>query len=269
LITQDTRVPANIRHPDSLFSTVWDLLQLVLLLMVCYYVPLRTGFDVSVALWSYEFWQDAFIDIYFICDIMIQFRSAYWDRAGVLIVDRRLIRNKYLTGWFTIDFVCVLPLGYIGYFFQGADEGSSSFRAVKSLRLLRMGKMMRLAKVYKMIQKYDSIAELKPLIAVFGLIFLVLLASHLLASFWFLIGVSDQIMLPESGGGEATILKGWVNQKAEEDDWWGELGRNASLTTRYVTSMYGIFNALENGTHRAEQHTTPLLSICDGIFFPS
>jgi hypothetical protein len=110
-----------------------------------------------------------------------------------------------------------------------------------------MGKMMRLAKVYKMVQKYDSIAELKPLIAIFGLLFLVLLASHLLASFWFLIGVEDQIMVRQAGVGEPTVLKGWVNQKAEEDDWWGELGRNATLSTRYVTSMYGIFNALENG----------------------
>eukprot|EP01043_Picozoa_sp_COSAG02_P020973 COSAG02_NODE_1052_length_14953_cov_6.064023_2_plen_907_part_00 len=249
---QEIPVPQFIRHPDSWFSMMWDLLQLVMLLMVCYYVPLRTGFDLSVVLWSYEFWQDAFIDVYFILDIIIQFRSAYWDSSGVLVVDTRPIRNKYLSGWFAIDFVCVLPLGYIGYFIGDGGEGSASFRAVKSLRLLRMGKMMRLAKVYKMVQKYDSIAELKPLIAIFGLIFLVMLASHLLACFWFLIGVEDQIMERQAGAG-VTVLKGWVNQKAEEDDWWGELGRNATLSTRYVTSMYGIFNALENGFTDSEK----------------
>ena len=36
-------------------------------------------------------------------------------------------------------------------------------------------------------------------------------------------------------------------------DRWGELGRNASLNTRYVTSMYGIFNALENGFTDSEK----------------
>ena len=202
---REVLIPHNIRHPDSLFSIIWDALQLVLLLMVCYYVPLRTGFDVPVQLWSRDFWQDALIDVYFVLDIIIQFRTAYWDGSGVLVVDTRAITVKYLTGWFPIDFVCVLPLGYIEYF-TAADGGNSSFRAVKSLRLLRMGKMMRIAKVYKMIQKYDSIAEMKPLISILALVFLVLLASHLLASFWFMIGVQDQIMVSEGGGAKPTVL---------------------------------------------------------------
>ena len=124
----------------------------------------------------------------------------------MLVVDARAITVKYLTGWFAIDFVCVLPLGYIEYFTAGDGAGTSSFRAVKSLRLLRMGKMMRIAKVYKMIQKYDSIAEMKPLISILALVFLVLLASHLLASFWFMIGVEDQIMVSEAGGAKQTVL---------------------------------------------------------------
>jgi CRP-like cAMP-binding protein len=260
---EEVPVPKTIRDPDSLFSGIWDLLQLIMLLLVCYYVPLRTGFSITVELWSYEFWQDAVIDVYFIIDIIIQFRTAYWTRSGVLEVDTTKIRNNYLTGWFLIDFVCVLPLGYIGYFINDSADGDSSsngIRAVKSLRLLRMGKMMRLAKVYKMLQKYDSIAELKPLIAIFGLVFLVGLASHLLACFWFLIGVNDQIMVPEQGdeSTETTVLQGWVNQKANEDEWWGEKGENATLKTRYVTSMYGIFNALENGYTDDEK----LFAIC-------
>ena len=36
-------------------------------------------------------------------------------------------------------------------------------------------------------------------------------------------------------------------------DWWGVAGMNATLKTRYVTSMYGIFNALENGFTDSEK----------------
>ena len=60
---REVLIPHYIRHPDSLFSMIWDALQLMLLLMVCYYVPLRTGFDLPVQLWSYDFWQDAVIDV--------------------------------------------------------------------------------------------------------------------------------------------------------------------------------------------------------------
>jgi len=260
---EETHVPASIRHPDSLFSGIWDMLQLVMLLLVCFYVPLRVGFDISVELWSYEFWQDAVIDVYFIFDIIIQFRTAYWTRAGTLQVDTKKIRQNYFTGWFLIDFICVLPLGYVGYFVdaEGEEGTGTNFRALKSLRLLRMGKMMRLAKVYKMLQKYDSIAELKPLISIFGLVFLVALASHLLACFWFLIGINDQQMILQADPAEVptqTVLQGWVNQKASDDPWWGVLGQNATLRTRYVTSMYGIFNALENGFTDDEK----LFAIC-------
>ena len=255
----DVPIPKNIRDPDSWFSAFWDILQLLMLLLVCWYVPLRTGFDLDVELWSYGFWQDAVIDVYFVIDIIIQFRTAYWSRSGILITDTSKIRKHYLTGWFVIDFVCVLPLGYVGYFLDGGSNESGSFRAVKSLRLLRLGKMLRLAKVYKMLQKYDSIAELKPLIAIFGLVFLVALASHLLACFWFLIGVVDQEMVPELGDpASKTVLQGWVNQKEAEYDWWGKEGQNATLKTRYVTSMYGIFNALENGYTDDEK----LFAIC-------
>ena len=48
-------------------------------------------------------------------------------------------------------------------------------------------------------------------------------------------------------------LLGWVAQKSADIqseggiDWWGEGGKTAPFGTRYVTSMYGIFNGLENG----------------------
>jgi hypothetical protein len=273
---EDKVLPWHIRHPDSTFSTVWDLLQLVLLLLVCWYVPLRTGFDVQVELWTYEFWQDVVTDVYFILDLVCQFRSAYWSRSGVLVTDVRKIRRHYLHSWFLIDFLCVLPLGYVGYLMpddSGGGGGGSEqkLRAVKTLRLLRMGKMLRLAKVFKMLQKYDSVAELKPLISLLMLFFFVFLAAHLLACIWFLIGVGDQIMVLGTDGRvvgergsaaaeaacanlvapaelcEETVLYGWVSNMQQEHDWWGELGKNATLSTRYITSMYGVFNALENG----------------------
>ena len=98
-VNEEHAIPWHIRHPDSRFSLVWDILQLILLLTVCWYVPLRTGFAVEVDLWSYVFWQDAFTDCYFIIDLFIQFRSAYWKR-GVLIVEVEKIRSHYLRSVF-------------------------------------------------------------------------------------------------------------------------------------------------------------------------
>lgn len=260
-------LPWHMRHPDSTFSLVWDLMQLVMLVLVCWYVPLRSGFSVEVELWSYAFWQDFVIDLYFLIDLLLQFRTAYYGRSGALVTDSRKIRWHYLRRWFLIDFLCVLPVGYIGYFMSDGNSSGEKLRVVKTLRLLRLGKMLRLAKVFKMLQKYDNVAELKPLISLLTLFFFVFLAAHLLACVWFVIGVEDQIMMIGSDGRvigepgsaaveavctptqvcEHTMVHGWVSAKALEDEWWGRLGLNATLATRYITSMYGVFNALENG----------------------
>lgn len=70
-------LPRWIRNPDSNFSAVWDLAQVALLLYVAITVPLRAGFDLEVELASFSFFVDMLIDIYFITDICLNFRTAY------------------------------------------------------------------------------------------------------------------------------------------------------------------------------------------------
>jgi len=229
------------------------------LMSVCFYVPMRMGFDIEVELWTFEFFFDVFTDVYFIIDVFVNFRSAYVDEAkGVLVTDSKLIAKVYLRSWFLIDFFSCLPVGYIQYFEKKSEDGSqsSNMRLLKVLRLLRLGKMLRLGKFSRMLKKYDSIAELKPVLAVFTVMGMVCLAAHILTCIWFAIGTGNQIMLTETR--EELILKGWVNDLGGEV-WWGEqllsstgeqiraAGKDASIWTRYITSTYKIFNALENG----------------------
>ena len=256
-VGEELAVPTWIKHPNSRFSMAWDLMQIFLLIGVSWNVPIRTCFGTEVPLWSGAFWFDAFTDVYFIIDVGVNFRAAYYDDKGVLVSDAEQIAKMYLTGWFSIDFVSCLPVGYVQYFFGSGAEGGQQLRSLKALRLLRMGKMMRLAKIMRMLQKYEQFAELKPFIAVVTVIALVFLAAHLLACFWFLLGQEDQQVTSSSGIlVPGAVIYGWVNTKYVGDGtiddpagdlWWGPGGANATQNTKYVTSMYGIFNALENG----------------------
>ena len=75
-------------------------------------------------------------------------------------------------------------------------------RMLKSLRLLRLGKMMRLAKLYRTVKKYENFQFLKPFIGLATLLGMVVLAAHMLACFWFLIGSQNQVSVelnPETG----------------------------------------------------------------------
>eukprot|EP01048_Picozoa_sp_COSAG05_P020828 COSAG05_NODE_3659_length_1923_cov_563.266447_3_plen_119_part_00 len=83
--------PRGIREPNSKFSMVWDVLQIIFLLSVCYFVPIRACFSVEVELWSGEFWWDVIVDIYFIVDLVINFRTAIYNDKGVLVTDSALL----------------------------------------------------------------------------------------------------------------------------------------------------------------------------------
>ena len=60
------------------------------------------------------------IDVYFVADICLNFRTAIWLRDGTREVRPRKIAESYCRGWFSIDFVSTLPVSYQAYL--GDDE---------------------------------------------------------------------------------------------------------------------------------------------------
>jgi len=115
------------------------------------------------------------IDIYFVIDIVLNFRTAFYTKQGTREERPGRIARNYVGwpffgktwGWFTIDFVSTLPISYVQYFTP--DEGSAialldgslggertssgNTRALKALRLVRLSKMLRLARIKKILHK--------------------------------------------------------------------------------------------------------------------
>ena len=77
-----TQLPACTRDPESQFSSIWDLVSVFLLLYVSASVPLRAGFAVEVELWTLAFFFDMLVDIFFITDLCLNFRTAFYDKNG-------------------------------------------------------------------------------------------------------------------------------------------------------------------------------------------
>ena len=150
-------LPPYVRDPDSDFSAVWDLTSVALLLYVAIVIPLRACFDVVVVLWSFGFWFDAAVDVYFICDVGLNFRTSFFDTNGFREERPRKMAVHYMKGWFAIDFVSCLPFGYIGYFADdSSDSNAQDLKALKAFRLIRMTKLLRLARIKKILTKYGS-----------------------------------------------------------------------------------------------------------------
>jgi Ca2+-binding EF-hand superfamily protein/CRP-like cAMP-binding protein len=251
--TKEARAMKCFLRPESTTRTVWDLVQVGLLMYVLISVPLRIGFDVDVPFNSFGFWVDFLVDIYFLVDIVMNFRTAVYNIHGVLVINKKDIACSYMTGWFSIDVLSCLPITYIELAINGTEAvpnaNSKSIRMIKLLRLLRLAKLLRVARITRMMERYqERLRPIKDSLSGGILCFVIFIFSHLVACMWYYTGGIDE--WPE---GFAPQL-GWVSREypaCEVDDaeWSAALEvyeadalagscYEAGHATRYVTAAY-------------------------------
>ena len=78
------------------------------MILVAILVPIRVCFISTDPLgWVII---DYLFDGIFWIDLLLCFVTAYQDEHDKLIDEHKVIAHNYLTGWFLIDFVAVLPI---------------------------------------------------------------------------------------------------------------------------------------------------------------
>ena len=101
-------------------------------------VPYRIAFyDTDSLTWIII---DSFADLFFGLDIILNFYYAYFNFDEELIIDKRKIAKRYLTTWFFIDVVAIMPFNLI---FQTQRDYSSMARLARLPRLYRLVKMLK------------------------------------------------------------------------------------------------------------------------------
>lgn len=261
-VYESNPIPPGIRDPDSIFSAVWDVVQVMFLLYVSITVPYRACFEIEVTLFSLTWFWDTMIDLYFLTDMLLNFRTAYTDADGIRQVDPRKIAANYFKGWFVLDFISCIPVSHISMMSAQTSQAthgmseeatSDNMRALKAIRLLRMSKMLRLARIKRILQKYESLMAVQEYISVGFAIASIVFLAHFLSCLWYLVGLTNQTVLAgraiELGrpgvwqDPRATTVLSWVN----EQPWFEQNSTKlkAMVGTRYIASMYFVFNALD------------------------
>ena len=82
----ETRRKKYISHPLSRLRQIWDLYLVIWLLYVAVIVPIRIGFDYNPEYGDVEFSLDIMCDITFFSDMVYNFRTAFYDKQGLLQV---------------------------------------------------------------------------------------------------------------------------------------------------------------------------------------
>uniref|UniRef100_A0A3P9P799 Voltage-gated inwardly rectifying potassium channel KCNH2 n=1 Tax=Poecilia reticulata TaxID=8081 RepID=A0A3P9P799_POERE len=168
----------------SPFKAVWDWLILLLVIYTAILTPYSAAFllndheEVAKQNCGYSCSPlnvvDLIVDIMFIIDILINFRTTYVNSNDEVVSHPVRIAVHYFKGWFLIDMVAAIPFDLLIY--RNGEETTTLIGLLKTARLLRL---VRVARKLDRYSEYGA-AVLFLLMCTFALI------AHWLACIWYL-----------------------------------------------------------------------------------
>lgn len=180
-----------ISYPGSPRRNVWDLIGFVFILYDMIVIPLQpfapptTWFGVAMERIVLLFWT---------INVFASLQVGYVEK-GITVMSPLKIMKNYLSTWFWLDIVVLVPDWYFTIDGLTHDGGSNTpGNALKLLRMARLSKCLRLLRAAKLRTLMRSIKDQISseyagiCLQVCKMVFVLLLVNHYIASFWFAIG---------------------------------------------------------------------------------
>ena len=200
------------------------------------------------------FWWEFCIDIIFIFDIFLNFRTGYLDDRDELVLDPGKVAKNYITSWFPLDLISGIPFGVLDLGGVGALSFLrvlKSSRVLKSLRVLRFLKLTRLLKGTKILQRIDrdtldtiedfmADPSFRSVMRLMRITFAISYTTHLMACFWVLVGRLASMEDEENEGREQYKGNYAWRDPGGDTNWLMVQGWDHVHTTKkkYVRSIY-------------------------------
>ncbi|KAM9328449.1 voltage-gated delayed rectifier potassium channel KCNH8-like [Pholidichthys leucotaenia] len=209
------------------FKAGWDWLILLATFYVAITVPYNVCFtaveireDGGSAARNPPSVSDILVEILFIIDIVLNFRTTYVSTSGQVVYDARSICIHYVTSWLFVDLIAALPFDLLYAFNISVNFGVHLLKTVRLLRLLRL------------LQKLDRYSQYSAVVLTLLMSTFALLA-HWMACVWYFIGRSEI---------ESNSLTSW------DVGWLHELAKR--LGTPYflspLASLLGVSDSPQN-----------------------
>uniref|UniRef100_A0A3B3VAG5 Voltage-gated delayed rectifier potassium channel KCNH4 n=1 Tax=Poecilia latipinna TaxID=48699 RepID=A0A3B3VAG5_9TELE len=203
------------------FKAGWDWLILLATFYVAVTVPYNVCFtaveireDGVSAARNPPSVSDILVEILFIIDIVLNFRTTYVSTSGQVVYDSRSICIHYVTSWLFVDLIAALPFDLLYAFNISVNFGVHLLKTVRLLRLLRL------------LQKLDRYSQYSAVVLTLLMSTFALLA-HWMACVWYFIGRSEI-----ETNNPASWDIGWLHELAKR------LGTPYFLTP--LTSLLGV-----------------------------
>ncbi|XP_054451977.1 potassium voltage-gated channel subfamily H member 6-like [Anoplopoma fimbria] len=242
----------------SPFKAVWDWVILLLVIYTAIFTPYSATFllsdqeEAAMQTCGYSCSPlnvvDLIVDIMFIVDIIINFRTTYVNSNDEVVSQSSRIAVHYFKGWFLIDMVAAIPFDLLIY--RSGEEVTTTL-----IGLLKTARLLRLVRVARKLDRYSEYgaAVLFLLMCTFALI------AHWLACIWYAIGNVER---------SSSIGIGWLDNLGEQlgrpyND--SIIGSGPSIRDKYVTALYFTFSSLTSvgfGNVSPNTNSEKIFSIC-------
>uniref|UniRef100_A0A1A8MGF8 Voltage-gated delayed rectifier potassium channel KCNH4 n=1 Tax=Nothobranchius pienaari TaxID=704102 RepID=A0A1A8MGF8_9TELE len=186
------------------FKAGWDWLILLATFYVAITVPYNVCFtameireDGGTAARNPPSVSDILVEILFIIDIVLNFRTTYVSTSGQVVYDPRSICIHYVTSWLFVDLIAALPFDLLYAFNISVNFGVHLLKTVRLLRLLRL------------LQKLDRYSQYSAVVLTLLMSTFALL-GHWMACVWYFIGRSEI-----QSNNPATWDIGWLHELAK------------------------------------------------------
>ncbi|XP_060921104.1 potassium voltage-gated channel subfamily H member 2 [Labrus mixtus] len=246
----------------SPFKAVWDWLILLLVIYTAILTPYSAAFllndqeEAAMQSCGYSCSPlnvvDLIVDIMFIIDILINFRTTYVNTNDEVVSHPVRIAVHYFKGWFLIDMVAAIPFDLLIYR-SGEEVRCEPLQTTTLIGLLKTARLLRLVRVARKLDRYSEYgaAVLFLLMCTFALI------AHWLACIWYAIGSVER---------NGSI--GWLHTLGDQlgkhfND--SVPGSGPSIKDKYVTALYFTFSSLTSvgfGNVSPNTNSEKIFSIC-------
>ncbi|XP_008072386.1 potassium voltage-gated channel subfamily H member 4 [Carlito syrichta] len=162
----------------SVPKAIWDGLILLATFYVAVTVPYNvcfSGDDDTPITSRHTLVSDIAVEMLFILDIILNFRTTYVSQSGQVISAPRSIGLHYLATWFFVDLIAALPFDLLYVF---------NITVTSLVQLLKTVRLLRLLRLLQKLERYSqcSAVVLALLMSVFALL------AHWMACVWYVIG---------------------------------------------------------------------------------
>ncbi|XP_048870758.1 potassium voltage-gated channel subfamily H member 4-like isoform X2 [Brienomyrus brachyistius] len=236
----------------SVSKALWDWMILLATFYVAVTVPYNVCFttpdDLETASRS-TIVSDIAVEMLFILDIVLNFRTTYVSQSGQVVYDARSICIHYAATWFFVDLIAALPFDLL-YAFN-----------ITVTSLVHLLKTVRLLRLLRLLQKLDRYSQYSAMVLTLLMSMFALLA-HWMACIWYVIGRKEM-----ESNDPITWDIGWLHELGKRLDtpYTNSTLGGPSPRSAYIAALYFTLSSLTSvgfGNVCANTDAEKIFSVC-------